>query len=118
MLDNSGKSGILRKEKSPSESSNRGYLQEKLNFITETGEKGFIPQYAEFNSITAIVGKGTKTKINDISRLISSYGGTASEWKKQAGKIETDLYIYDIHWYEKDDGIQYDPKLKRRSVKK
>ncbi|MCD7731353.1 MAG: hypothetical protein LUI05_07655 [Oscillospiraceae bacterium] len=88
-----------------------------MNYIFQ-GEKCFIPQYAEFDSTTTIAGKGTKIKINDISRLVSSYGGTANECKKQVGKIETDLYTYDIHWYEKDDGIQHDVKMKSRNEKK
>ena len=31
------------------------------------------------------------------------YGGNAEDWQKKVGKIESDKYIFDVHWYEKDD---------------
>ena len=65
-----------------------------------------------------MAGQGTRTEIRDIDRLVSAYGGTAADWKKQAGKVFSDKYIFDVHWYKRDDGIQHDMKLKSRSEKK
>ena len=89
------------------------YLQQQLNYVWR-GEKNFIPQYAEFDEVSTIAGMGTERKINDINRLTSVYRGTADEWKKQSGIISSQKYIFDVHWYEKNDGIQHDLKLKYR----
>ena len=62
---------------------------------------------------------GSEMCIRDsIKRLIRNYGGSADEWKKQAGKINSAKYVFDVHWYERDDGIQHDVKLKNRTEKK
>lgn len=37
--------------------------------------------------------------------------GKKGEWKKRIGKVESDKYIFDVHWYE-SDSKQYDVKLK------
>ena len=89
------------------------YLQQQLNYVWH-GEKNFIPQYAEFDEVSTIAGMGTERRINDINRLTNVYLGTADEWKKQAGIISSQKYIFDVHWYEKGDGIQHDLKLKYR----
>jgi len=50
------------------------------------------------------------------------YGGKPEDWKKKVGKIESDKYIFDIHWYELNgyelNGKQYEMKLKNRGDKK
>ena len=93
------------------------HLQNKLCYEWQ-GEKNFIPKNAKFSRITTIAGKGSDEVIGDIKRLVSSYGGSADEWKKQAGKITSAKYVFDVHWYECDDGIQHDVKLKNRTEKK
>lgn len=108
-LEKSKKSGIM--------STNARYLQNKLRYEWK-GEKNFIPQNAKFSKITTIAGKGSDEAIGDIKRLVSNYGGSADEWRKQAGKITSAKYVFDVHWYERDDGIQHDVKLKNRTEKK
>lgn len=93
------------------------HLQNKVCYEWK-GEKNFIPQNAKFSKVTTIAGKGSDENIGDIERLVSNYGGSADEWKKQAGKITSAKYVFDIHWYERDDGIQHDVKLKNRTEKK
>lgn len=93
------------------------HLQNKLSYEWK-GEKNFIPQNTKFSKITTIAGKGSDEAIGDIKRLIRNYGGSADEWKKQAGKINSAKYVFDVHWYERDDGIQHDVKLKNRTEKK
>lgn len=95
----------------------KNHLQQQLSYIWN-GEKLFIPQYAKFEKVTTMAGAGTEKPIRDIKRLIHSYGSTADQWKKQAGKISSAKYIFDIHWYECEDGIQHDVKLKNRTEKK
>ncbi len=91
-------------------------LQEQLAFIIN-GEKLFIPKDVKFDTVKTIAGSSTDKPIFDIERLITNYGGTADEWRKRAGKVTSDKYIFDIHWYEKD-AIQYEPKLKTRKERK
>lgn len=108
-LEKSTKSGIIP--------TSTRHLQNKLSYEWK-GEKNFIPQNAKFSKITTIAGKGSDEAIGDIKRLVSNYGGSADEWKKQAGKINSAKYVFDVHWYERDDGIQHDVKLKNRTEKK
>ena len=60
-----------------------------------------------------IAGAGSKTELRVEKYLISQYGGSAGEWKKRVGKIESAKYIFDVHWYELDYK-QYRMKLKYR----
>lgn len=91
-------------------------LQQRLDYILD-GEKCFIPQYAKFSKVTTIAGAGVDKEIRIVDQLISEYGGTAETWKKQAGQVASQKYIFDIHWYESDDGIQHEVKLKHRKDK-
>lgn len=90
----------------------KNYLQEQLAYVWN-GEKLFIPKYVKFESVVTIAGYGTDIPIRVIDRLVNTYGGKASDWRKRAGKITSDKYVFDIHWYELD-GIQYNTKLKHR----
>ena len=92
------------------------FLQNKLCYNIN-GEKLFIPERSKFENVVTIAGNGGKKPINDINRLVSTYGGNENSWKKQAGKINSEKYIFDIHWYEKDS-IQYEAKLKNRTERK
>ena len=47
---------------------------------------------------------------------MNKYVGTINDWSKKLGEFESDKYIFDIHWYEKN-GIQYDAKIKNRKEK-
>lgn len=49
---------------------------------------------------------------------MDTYHIPAGEWKKQAGKVTSDKYIFDLHWYEADDGLQREVKLKNRTERK
>lgn len=108
-LEKSTKSGIMP--------AGARQLQNKLSYEWK-GEKNFIPQNAKFSKITTIAGKGSDEAIGDIKRLVRNYGGSTDEWKKQAGKISSAKYVFDVHWYERDDGIQHDVKLKNKTEKK
>lgn len=93
------------------------HLQQKLSYAWN-GEKSFIPQYAKFSNVVTMAGAGTDTPIRDIERLVDTYHIPAEEWKKQAGKVASDKYIFDLHWYEADDGLQREVKLKNRTERK
>lgn len=91
---------------------NRFYLQERLDYVVN-GEKLFIPQKAKLESVRTIAGAGSKTPLRVADSLAKQYGGSAMEWKKKVGKIESDKYVFDIHWYELN-GVQYRAKVKER----
>lgn len=93
------------------------YLQKKLNYIWDDKED-FIPQGAEFDVVVTIAGAGTDKELRIVEDLINQHGGTADVWKKKVGKITSDKYIFDVHWYEREDGIQYEEKVKYRKGRK
>lgn len=94
----------------------KNYLQQKLNYVWN-GEKCFIPKHTEFEKVVTMAGKDTDTAIRCVDRLVETYGGKADEWQKRAGKVTSDKYIFDLHWYE-SDGVQYEVKLKNRKERK
>lgn len=94
-------------------SSNKGkYLQEALSYRVND-EEFFIPALAVFEKVVVIAGTGSKAAIKDVKRLVLRYGGAESEWMKKAGKISSSRIDFDVHWYERDDGIQREAKIKK-----
>ena len=93
------------------------YLQKRLDYILQSGEKNFIPTGAVMTSARTIAGKGSKTDLRVEDNLINAFGGQRDEWKTRVGKIESEKYIFDVHWYELD-GKQYRVKLKYRGDRK
>lgn len=85
-------------------------LQEQLPFVYNE-KKAFIPKNTMITSVKVIAGAGVKRKIDVVGRLIIQYGGTVEEWTKRVGKVESDQYIFDVHWYERN-GVQYQAKIK------
>ena len=87
-------------------------LQAQLQYIFN-GEKLFIPNRSKFDNTKVIAGSGSDTPIRVVDKLVEKYGGKPTDWAKKVGKITSDKYIFDVHWYEKD-GKQYEMKLKHR----
>lgn len=89
-------------------------LQEQLDFIDPlTGEKSFIPKDAIVkNSKTIAQGR----EIRIVNRLVDTYGGRLPNWKKRVGKVESDRFMHDVHWYENKER-QYETKVKFRKEK-
>ena len=104
MLDESQKSSY---NNSPA----KNFLQTRLDFV-RNGEKTFIPNGAQFERQVIIAGTGTENPIKDINRLVATYNKPASEWRKMSGIVESDRFTFDVHWYEANDKIQREPKLK------
>ena len=93
----------------------RFYLQQRLDY-TINGENSFIPSGAQFETTRTIAGSGSPNVLRIENSLIHKYGGHVGEWKKRVGKIESEKYVFDVHWYELD-GKQYRMKLKYRKEK-
>ena len=92
------------------------FLQDQLSYDWK-GEQNFIPTHAIIKSVKTIAGKGADTPIRVVDRLAEEYGGAPESWTKKVGKVQSEKYIFDVHWYEKA-GKQYEMKLKfRKDVK-
>lgn len=86
-------------------------LDKRLDFILY-GEKMFIPKGTEITNVKTIAGKGSKVILRKAKDLAEKYGGNAEDWQKKVGKVESDKYIFDVHWYEGVDKKQYHAKIK------
>lgn len=95
---------------------NQPYLQKQLVYKLPNGEAAFIPGQSIISASRTIAGAGSKVKLRVEPRLIDAYGGQQGEWKKRVGKIESEQYVFDVHWYELA-GVQYESKVKHRSDK-
>ena len=95
---------------------NQPYLQKQLVYKLPNGETAFIPGQSIISASRTIAGAGSKVKLRVEPRLIEAYGGQQGEWKKRVGKIESEQYVFDVHWYELA-GVQYESKVKHRSDK-
>ena len=110
-VENSGGSGIIKQK-------DELHLQGQLAYVLPSGEKNFIPDKTLILSRKVIAGAGSDKKLRVEQRLANRYSSSKiGEWQKCVGKVESEKYIFDIHWYEKD-GVQYEMKLKNRSDKK
>lgn len=91
---------------------NPDFLQEQLAY-QYNGEKLFIPSESVIRHETTIAGDGAETELRVAKRLSEQYGGRPQEWKKRVGQIQSNKYLFDVHWYELN-GKQYDAKVKAR----
>ena len=92
------------------------FLRSRLDYVYN-GEKNFIPEGADIINQKVIAGAGSDTVLRAANRLAEKYGGVPQDWSKFVGKIESDKYIFDVHWYERG-GKMYDVKLKARKEKR
>jgi hypothetical protein len=90
-------------------------LEEQLEFLDIGGAKRFIPRDTLIQYPTIIAG-GTKKAFRKASEYVEKYGGKESEWFKYAGKVESEKYIFDIHYVE-SNGKRYDWKIKNKTLK-
>lgn len=91
-------------------------LGKKLTFKDNNGVQTFIPKDAEITNIVEIAGENSK-EFRNANKYVKLYGGQNSDWSKRVGKIESDKYIFDIHWVQGENGILCDWKIKNKSLK-
>ena len=91
-------------------------LGKKLTFTDNDGVQTFIPKDSEITKIIEIAGGNTK-EFRNANKYVKLYGGQNSDWSKRVGKIESDKYIFDIHWVQGENGILCDWKIKNKSLK-
>ena len=91
-------------------------LGKKLTFKDNNGQQTFIPKDAEITNIREIAGENSK-EFRNASKYTTLYGGQNSDWSKRVGKIESDKYIFDIHWVQSKNGVLCDWKIKNKTLK-
>ena len=91
-------------------------LGKKLTFKDNNGEQTFIPKDTEITNIIEIAGENSK-EFRNASKYAKLYGGQNNDWSKRVGKIESDKYIFDIHWVQSKNGILCEWKIKNKTLK-
>jgi hypothetical protein len=92
-------------------------LEKQLGFYDENNVLQFIPKNVIIGNVHVIAGKGTNTIFRSADKYAEIYGGNSKEWMKKVGKIESDKYIFDIHFVEHEEYGRYDYKLKGKKLK-
>lgn len=92
-------------------------LDKQLGFYDESNNLKFIPKSSIISNVHIIAGNGTQTVFRSANKYAQTYGGKAQEWTKKVGKIESNKYIFDIHWVEHNIYGKYDFKLKGKTLK-
>lgn len=91
-------------------------LDKKLVFLDNNAMQAFIPKGTEITNIVEIAGKNSK-EFRNADKYVQLYGGNLQEWSKKAGKIESDKYVFDIHWVQGENGIFTEWKIKNKRLK-
>ena len=87
-------------------------------FFEHNGHPGFIPSGTEIAAAKAIAGGGTGKVLLFAPKLAELYGGPLEDWSKMIGKVESDQFIFDVHWYEISGKSQCMYKIKSMSQKR
>lgn len=94
-------------------------LEQSLSFIDlNTGKRTFIPKGVEITHIKDIAGGISGKVLRRAKKLEEVYGLKAENWIKRVGKIESDVYVFDIHWEEHIEGIKCNWKIKNYRLKR
>lgn len=91
-------------------------LSEPLEFVYNK-KQGYVPKSTEITNAKVIAGRGSKTEFRRAKEFARNFGGKPEEWSKFVGKITSDKYIFDVHWYERK-GKMYQPKVKAQKEKR
>lgn len=86
-------------------------LNEPLQF-NYNGNISFIPNHTVILNSHVIAGTDSKTELRVADKLAEKYHNQPEDWNKLVGKIESDKYVFDIHWYEDKNGVMHEPKIK------
>lgn len=84
----------------------------------ENGRMNFIPKNTEITHIKDIAGGNSGVELRKASYYEEKFGIKANDWIKRVGKIESDKYIFDIHWVEATKGIRTGWKIKNKRLKR
>lgn len=93
-------------------------LKKKLSFRDDNGLLTFIPKDTIITDVTVIAGDEVKTAFRKAQKYADEHGGKKEDYRKQAGKIESAKYIFDIHFVKDKTGREYDFKIKSKTKKR
>jgi SPP1 gp7 family putative phage head morphogenesis protein len=94
------------------------YLPVQLSFKDEKGLQWFIPLNSLITDVHVIAGEGVSVVLRASERLSQQYGGKPEEWSKKVGKIESEKYVFDIHWVEHPQFGSREHKIAGMKVRK
>lgn len=88
----------------------------------DNGEEFFIPHGALVTVKNSIAGKGSNKNGKEIRLRIAddlarNYGGAAKDWSKMVGAIESEKYLFDIHFYYQSEHGACEFKVKEKTRK-
>ena len=93
-------------------------LKKKLGFRDDRDQLTFIPKNAIITNVKVIAGADVKRAFRNANKYAEQYGGSARDYKKVAGKIESAKYTFDVHFVKDKNGNEYDFKIKSKTLKK
>ncbi len=89
----------------------------QLAFISNYGPR-YIPKGAEILSVNIIAAPELSVPFHKAQDRANAYGGKVNNWVKKAGKVESDLFVFDVHWEENIDVGRINWKIKRITEKR
>ena len=94
-------------------------LEKQLMFKDLESElMNFIPLHTEITNVKDIAGGNSGRVFRKAESLANMYNTSPNDWIKRVGKIESDKYIFDIHWEECKLGIKTNWKIKNKKLKR
>lgn len=94
-------------------------LEKQLMFKDLESElMSFIPLHTEITNIKDIAGGNSGRVFRKAESLANMYNTSPKDWIKRVGKIESDKYIFDIHWEECKLGIKTGWKIKNKKLRR
>ena len=94
-------------------------LEKQLMFKDLESElMSFIPLHTEITNIKDIAGGNSCRVFRKAESLANMYNTSPKDWIKRVGKIESDKYIFDIHWEECTLGIKTGWKIKNKKLRR
>ncbi len=95
------------------------FIKDKLGFYDNKVGLTFIPKNSIITSTTQIAGQGVSKYFRNAKKYAKIYGGSPSDYIKVAGKIESNKYIFDIHFVKNvKTNLEHDFKISSKKVKK
>lgn len=71
----------------------------------------WIPSNTVIENVHVIAGKGVSVELKAAEALVKKYGGRRDDWQKLVGKVKSDRYEFDVHWYQLGEKT-YEHKIK------
>lgn len=91
-------------------------INSRMSFKTKksikTREGNTIPKGTKISNIIEIAGGKRTRKIDDIGRLIKTYGGNEKDWTKRRGNVIINGERKEVHYYQNNKLGKFEFKIK------